>query len=1668
MPWSKVNIVKFEGLNSTVAPELINDGEARDILNFRMEKVGKLVSRDGYVVGLFTDVDTAARISPTVAGMEYTTQATCYTQNAGIIGLGEFILSDKWEALDTDRIMVYVIRGIENTSFKDPDTRSASENTDEFTKRHFECYLFSPVTGAYKNNLLTDYSWTLAGGSAGPVDVVNKRGDTPQGYDDMNTQLYAPNREIPSVDDSSESDYSENDNQHWIKHYIDVEQYRHQLLISDMINGDMILEDEYNRSGNDQASRPDHELRLRPNTLQTFDIDTVELDGRFATEEENDATDDSAGVLNGMGLYGWELEEKEVKGTVDHFSDKLSNLDWLISGIDPTVPEAATRAYENISNYITNQSYTTLINLLFFPKTFDIDGTTYYADARLTDTHDYVFSNGDDGETYRDILSELKLPEDEYEDEGGKKTKDTAADVYVWDDYELSYYPSQGSTLALTGLNQDKYYLAQVDRLFDKLTSGTARTTKIQTKKNAGKYAPLGVWRYRFVWDFGDGIYSAPSAELLAPDIMWSAARDDVIYETGNTYTRPQKLADIEPVTQKSFLNGATKTSYPYTEDKLKEPPILNDDGTLTDFGKLLFDLKSELYTSTHLYGPQTTNQSLFDLLDYGTSTDKIKIGSFGCQATAYFGKQSVPLNGFIWEGACVVESETIGSALDAGDLYNTDNYVVASLGKLEIPVFQSPDLTTLNSVFDDHGRCRLAYKISGIAYLMAGGVNCWFGMPVSDSNFSTEYPGDILLNGHAATKSPHTNIQLNIITEVDGSDIEYDYDNQEDYDALNAKRTDTLFRAVKKEADRLSYTRSGLDAEAESRLILPGMAGLQLVENGDDIYARCTHRLIPPTYSAVEDTTYGYVKTHDSGTYPLPAHFYSIDNVATRIDRGVIDNMEVWLYGAGERFTGVEQLTAYFPSSLLFGAPRLGIKIANDDIPRRAKRLLIFRTLSSHSNDYDPQMYGLVEAVDLKRSDGTVTHPDTGDTITDGTVYSRLPGPTFNGDQYIYEGLYYFDDTPDNLLGYEEAPANYDGLRYALKSRFNIALNERVYYYNFIETYQPMRPRKSEYLETNEYPDNRIWNTNVFVTASTNERGYTEPETLKYKYLYLDKNGIRSQAQKNMYADVSGNTSISDTPQEVNVEGTTDNPEVVVMYFLPHAYDGSIEKLEIYRSKDDGSNYYRIGEVTIGDEGIFVDDDLPDGDVFPNTDPTVEHYESGLRWSEPYQPDWIKANNFAEYRSGDGKQGTGMESQYGNLLLFKETSMHRVAVQAKEIPLSRTDEVTPELGVVAPNACINIDNMIYFLSWKGLMRYDNNQLQKIDGKFDEELQYVMQEAGELIRDAACGYNPRYNELYLNIPMLPTDVVDGRQYDFGTTEMHDHKRELLGHVYVINLTKGYVTKFAYATTLRDVQDNSKDEWVYLREAYDPRHQIRKYYTNSLGEMRSGDIFPAAYGGIYDIDTLHDRPYMWAGIYIETPYDINNDDIELRDYDKIMSGRAMSEQLTRTAAGLTWDDYPYTTAIFPPTINAPIRNEFRSKFFTGNDETIIKRVRKVLSNMYSRGEIKMRGIVIPYEDYDERIDNLSYARTTQEFIYNPSVSSVHPLTNSFTTGTDRNVLSFVPKTPYGLYRNRNGDWMQAYDDYQGKPLRFSVEIESELRTQINAVAVYWRPIHTYLS
>jgi hypothetical protein len=460
---------------------------------------------------------------------------------------------------------------------------------------------------------------------------------------------------------------------------------------------------------------------------------------------------------------------------------------------------------------------------------------------------------------------------------------------------------------------------------------------------------------------------------------------------------------------------------------------------------------------------------------------------------------------------------------------------------------------------------------------------------------------------------------------------------------------------------------------------------------------------------------------------------------------------------------------------------------------------------------------------------------------------------------------------------------------------------------------------------------------------------------------------------------------------------------------------------------------------------------------------------------------------------------------------------MHRATVLGRTDPISRTDEISPEVGCIAPNTLLNIDNTLYFLSWKGFYRYDNNVLQKIDMPFDEELQFILSTLPEeFIRDATAAYNRHYNEIWLNIPMLPTESENGKQIEYGTADMYEagrnffdraehaegeetakmevepnyFKRPIYGHIYVINLDKQYATKFGNTPSVFNRGSQNTQDDIMLKDVTDTRQLIRLYYTNSLGELRSGDIFPCLYHNPERPIVPLKTPWIAAGIYIESPYSLQGLPIFV-DYDMILDGRELN-----TIGGVylptpnKWNgnliniDFALKNYPLDYKMNTPYKSIYKSKWFTGDIETITKRVRKVVVDVFSRGNLILRGLSVPYETAnpvyaDDRITwtdsqkNISgiYERllilANETFQYKPSVNSVHPLSGILQYGRSSNRAEFIPRHPY--LQDLNGvQLLDTEEDWYRKPTRFSIEIESELRTQINAIVLYWKPIHIYLA
>lgn len=1524
MPIEKVNIPTFEGVNVNLRPDLIKDSQASEMINLRFNRLGALVSRNGVIA---YNVPDSFAAQP--AGLN----------NKGCVAIGEFILtatdndSQDIRGYGTDRFMVYALR------------QSTIDSSDtELPTRHTMQYVMCPMTGPYKNRLQqTVYSKAFLFSETAAGETNTDR-------------LVAPRRELENLEEW-QSATGELHDQNWIEHYGKMNQYGNALVISDRTNGDMLLIDAYNEA--EPGTTGKHEFRLQENSKAQFDVDTVDLDFGLNVDGFN-----AKGVKNGLALYQFHLPRKNALSSRDYFSDYWQGSDANVSDrlentigflLENQIPKNPLNT-NGVKEYAQNGTFITA----------GVWASRDIAEIRqvipigigVNQDNQYVFSDIDEPTQIDDLLGELTFTNPLSSDK-----LEQAADVYVWDDLEMTYYPCSGKDIGGS-------YLRSKDREFTKTAPLLPKISKLKTKLGMEQEVPLGVWRYRFVWDMGNGEYSNPSSELSIPDTLWSTMTDDVLEDSlaanDKSYERPAKQRQSDAITQPRPVI-ATQVNM----DLTTAAPIVFDAGyNLTEYGRQLKKIKDKLYAGTD-------NRFARYIEDNVPAMEHALRSELGVIVTSKFGSggDKIDCKGFVLEGASFFS-----------------NAVIRYRYPLSIPLFRGNFQEMYNSVFADNG----AYRVA------------WQNKPEYVTDYRADRPSwQIVLWGHSIAAPTYTTtyntIQIDILKfkALPGiffnvvpleSALAIDQNNAPEPsggysgNTLASYRIATQFRAVKNEVDRLANIAADIPAQVTSRLLLQGVSELVLADPS-----------MPGTITNATDMNNEELLHHDmarkfrwmqefpSATTPdvwswnginaLDDHSAGFYGQTETIDgkRCVYNtNVTVAIHGAGERLTIPEQLTSYFPSSLLFGAPRVKLKVKAENVPARAKRLMIFRTLASHDNNWVPEKFGLVKSVKVPRN---ITTKDI-------------------------EDIEFLDDVKDKDLDFGLQLDEFQGLTHPLKSRFNLPLNETMYYANFLETYQPPAPRSgvevenggelTYYANGSTTDTHTTYSQNVMWTRLSSE-DFTAAASRRVLYVLLNKDasGVYSQP-----AMVSAN----DEPIDVGVG------QAICLVNAPQP-SGLADEVEVWRGTEVGSLQYKwelIGTIAKDMEGIFLDDNKEaiaqwEGTISEDTGIiTVAADEvenpSGLRNSEPYQPSNTRLESLYSVRSGDGDQITGIEQLYGNLVVFKERSIHRIAVQSTNPPYSRTDEISNRIGCIAPNTILSHNNDIYFLSWSGFYRYNNNVLQKADGDFWAELerrinnfQLGVDDYGQSrnpgVRDASCAYNPVYNEIYLNVPIYEYDAAIAP--DIEAANHSRGSRKMRGHVYVIQLESGLVSKFHYE------QNGTPPD----------RTQGRLYHTNSLGELRSAQILS---------DDLNTRPAL---VCLEAP--------------------------TETAVDNT-SDHSYVAGEWKFGGQA-VNTLWRSKHFTLNDKSIVKRVIKVLGNVRNGEYIRMSG-----GTQNEAYNSYNHAESKwweYEFDLPGELTAIPPRTSSPAENDD----------------SRHPE--------RGERVAFQIETQGD--TMIDNFSFYWRPVDQYM-
>jgi len=1120
MSFDQLDIQIFAGLDANTDPTLIKDYEGADIVNFRMEKIGKLVSRNGRDQGIVGFIDHPTNPERNMF----------MNTNEGVYGIGELILETVWEPIGTDRFMVYIIRG---------------EAIDAVSSKKKAGIFFAPISGVNKRKMI----FTI--GIFDKIEYVTPLNKT------STRQLLA-----------SEQTRVEADAHKFIDEFVRMHEYRRQLIMSDRTNGDLRIVDSF-----DYADNPVHDLTLKENCLYDADIDVFQVDYQIGAGQANED------VEHGMALYKYILPKKTSKVSDPRFTATLSDPTWLGTNYDNALQKIFKLFNLDEYGYSLSRSYKTTTSSLLawvFVHHTRLGGGhpgAYHSFFNLAFLNSWdtsttrVFTNQNQAEEYYDVLGKLELAKDKYRDEKGEDVEEYASDVYIWNDLKLNYKP-------VSGIKQGSgNFLTDSDKLWDKTDKGLPRITKLRNLVGHEREVPVGGWSYRFVWDFGNGEYSAPTTTLTVSDVIYSALSDIDLQADNPAYERPFDLWGDEFITTTLSEKTETSGSPPYFYPKIwTNTGVTLESGTnsLTETGKLLWKVKNALYDVSFKYGGLFGSASALESdTNAGSNNYARRTESrFGTLITATYGAADVELTGLIGQYAFM-----------AGHVMDPPGSV-----KFVVPIFKTPGLPhTYNSVFDDEGNLRFPFATQRILHFGAGNVpflgqyvklNDGSGDLVTDSNSMYEYyqfdgddysdlthqrvdavylnftlpiskhnypkkrsddslrdtlffrrsdgsvvsgeirehdaysvlgKGNLTYDGNTYTRhGSFYGTNVNSFTTDDANTVyeqPYDYNNLSDgsydipsiYDSFQKMRPDPTFKGVNSEQDKLTNVKPKVPTEARNRLLLQGIAGLQCLSTSKSYglfgYNAYDHFPLDADRVNYDISKYFDIVTQERtkitpkyvmnklkwpqlGFGGVTANLLMCDNNDIKSDFDAeqhwvdsANNLEVMIYGESQRLIALEQLSSYFPSSLLFGSPRIRLHVDTTHIPKGAKRLRIYRTTSSNRNDYDPKVYGLVKDLEIEYSDGSANYTRN-NTYGGLTIIVPEGTPVFKasdikiGETGYAIGVSFFDDIRDDNLDFNDSPEAYEGRRSPIKSAFNLPLNETHYYANYKETVKPPAPR--------------------------------------------------------------------------------------------------------------------------------------------------------------------------------------------------------------------------------------------------------------------------------------------------------------------------------------------------------------------------------------------------------------------------------------------------------------------------------------------------------------------------------------------------------------------------------------------------------------------------------
>lgn len=261
--------------------------------------------------------------------------------------------------------------------------------------------------------------------------------------------------------------------------------------------------------------------------------------------------------------------------------------------------------------------------LLHVPQSYKSDEVTTrpasFSNAVVVDNdYRHIVTNSTEARPFPNLLSPVILfnPATSKQTDVGEKDTDFEFDVlraiasntYRWGEFPVRYYPCSGRL-------RGSCIMTHYDRLWDRTDDGP-RTFDVSIPKETSPECllPVSGWSYRFVYEYHDGTFSAPSPVYQAPTLLFSEISDAEIEElTGGNYQRPLNYGgdgtelvwheDIVPylMLPKYFIKlagTATKESYDY--GVTLHYPVLT--GALAKIASYWSSLRAKIFPDGHPY----------------------------------------------------------------------------------------------------------------------------------------------------------------------------------------------------------------------------------------------------------------------------------------------------------------------------------------------------------------------------------------------------------------------------------------------------------------------------------------------------------------------------------------------------------------------------------------------------------------------------------------------------------------------------------------------------------------------------------------------------------------------------------------------------------------------------------------------------------------------------------------------------------------------------------------------------------------------------------------------------------------------------------------------------------------------------------------------------------